>query len=91
MFTPQPSHTSLEEFERLLAASDQKLELVGGDVLLFAGGSVAHGILCARLVSAVHAASRPTCHTLTSDVAVRIDTAGSYVFPRSGHQISSLR
>jgi Uma2 family endonuclease len=81
MREPVPGPTSISEFETLLAASEQKLELVEGEVLAFAGGSVAHGMLVSRLHKAVANASRPPCHAFTSDVAVRVDERGTYVFP----------
>ncbi len=69
----KPGRTSIAEFEKLLAASEQKLELLEGEVVAFAGGSVAHGMLCSRLHIAISAATKPPCHVFTSDVAVRLD------------------
>jgi Uma2 family endonuclease len=77
----KPGRTSIAEFERLLDASGQKLELLEGEVVAFAGGSVAHGILCSRLHIAVSAATKPPCHAFSSDVAVRLAERGTYVFP----------
>jgi Uma2 family endonuclease len=71
----------ITDFERLLAASDQELELLEGEVVAFAGGSVAHGMLCSRLHVAVSAATKPPCLVFTSDVAVRLDDRSTYVFP----------
>ena len=73
--------TSVAEFEKLLAASEQKLELLEGEVVAFAGGFVAHGMLCSRLHSAISAATKSPCHAFTSDVAVLLAERGTYVFP----------
>jgi Uma2 family endonuclease len=81
MEEPKPGRTSIAEFEKLLAASDQKLELLEGEVVAFAGGSVAHGMLCSRLHIAISAATKPPCQVFTSDVAVRLAERGTYVFP----------
>jgi Uma2 family endonuclease len=81
MEEPKPGRTTIGEFEKLLAASDHKLELLEGEVVAFAGGSVAHGMLCSRLHTAVSSATKAPCHTFTSDVAVRLAERGTYVFP----------
>jgi hypothetical protein len=49
MREPTPGPISIADFEWLLAASDQKLDLSGSDVVAVAGGSVAHGTRCSRL------------------------------------------
>ncbi len=72
---------SITEFEKLLATSDQKLELLEGEVVAFAAGSIAHGILCSRLHTAVSMPTKPPCHTFTSDVAVLLADSATYVFP----------
>jgi Uma2 family endonuclease len=81
MREPVPGPTSIADFELLLAGSDQKLELLEGEVVAFAGGSVAHGMLCSRLHKAVANATQPPCSAFTSDVAVRIGDRSTYVFP----------
>src|SRR5947209_532871 len=81
MREPVPGPTSMAAFEGLLAASEQKLELLEGEVVAFAGGSVAHGILCSRLHKAVANATKAPCHAFTSDVAVRVPERTTYVFP----------
>jgi Uma2 family endonuclease len=90
MREPVPGPTSIADFEGLLAASEQKLELLEGEVVAFAGGSVAHGLLCSRLHKAVANATQAPCHAFTSDVAIRIPDRTTYVFPdvsRSCEQI----
>ncbi len=77
----KPGRTTIAEFETLLATSEDKLELLEGEVVAFAGGSIAHGILCSRLHVAVSAATKSPCYTFTSDVAVRFADRGTYVFP----------
>jgi Uma2 family endonuclease len=81
MREPIPGPTSIADFEGLLEASDQKLELLEGEVVAFAGGSVAHGMLCSRLHKAVANATQAPCHAFTSDVAVRVTDRVTYVFP----------
>ncbi len=90
MREPLPGPTSVAEFEALLRQSKQKLELVEGQVLAFAGGSVAHGILCTRLVSAIAAATKPPCQTFTSDVALRLAERATHVFPDVSHTCEAL-
>ena len=80
MQDPVLGRTTLAEFEASLAASEPKLELLEGEVVAFAGGSIAHGILCSRLHAAVSAA-KPPCQAFTSDVAVRLADRATYVFP----------
>jgi Uma2 family endonuclease len=81
MQEPVLGPTSIPEFEKLLIKSEQKLELLEGEVVAFAGGSVAHGILCSRLHALVSAATKPPCQAFTSDVAVRVNDRATYVFP----------
>ena len=81
MEEPKPGRTSIAEFEKLLATSDQKLELLEGEVVAFAGGSIAHGMLCSRLHNAVSTATKRPCHTFASDVAVLLADRATYVFP----------
>ncbi|MDP9111537.1 MAG: Uma2 family endonuclease [Candidatus Eremiobacteraeota bacterium] len=78
---PTPGRTSIAEFEQLLAASDQKLELLDGKVVAFAPASIAHGMLCSRLHNAVSTATKPPCHTFTSDVAIRVADRSAHLFP----------
>jgi Uma2 family endonuclease len=85
-----PGPMSITDFETLLEQSADKLELVEGDVLAFARGSVAHGILCTRLVAAVNAATTPPCQTFTSDVAVRAESRVSYMFSDVSHTCERL-
>ncbi len=63
----KPGRTTIAEFEKLLATSEEKLELLEGEVA-FAGGSIAHGILCSRLHVAVSAVmAQPLCQDLRRD------------------------
>ncbi len=90
MREPTPGPTSISEFEALLLQSEPKLELIEGEVLAFAGGSVAHGMLCTRLVTSIAAATKPPCQTFTSDVAVRLAERSTYVFPDVSHTCEAL-
>ena len=73
--------TDLAEFLKLLSNSERKLELIEGEVVAFAGGSVAHGILCSRLHTKISLATKPPCQAFTSDVAIRLNDRATYVFP----------
>jgi Uma2 family endonuclease len=81
MQEPVLGPTRMPEFEKLLARSEQKLELLEGEVVAFAGGSVAHGILCSRLHAIINGVTKSPCQAFTSDVAVRINDRATYVFP----------
>ena len=87
---PTPGRLSVADFETFLRRSADKLELLEGEVLAYAGGSVAHGILCTRLVAAVNAATMPPCQTFTSDIAVRAERWSSYMFPDVSHTCERL-
>ena len=77
----KPGQMSVAEFEKLLATSEQELELLDGEVVAFAGGSIAHGMLCSRLHYAMGTSTKPPRHTFPSDVAVRLADRSTYVFP----------
>ncbi len=81
MQEPVLGPTSIPEFEALLVKSEQKLELLEGEVVAFSGGSVAHGILCSRLHALISGATNRPCQAFTSDVAVRVNDRATYVFP----------
>lgn len=81
MQDPVLGPTSIPEFEKLLGRSEQKLELLEGEVVAFAGGSVAHGILCSRLHAHISSSTKAPCQAFTSDVAVRVSDRATYVFP----------
>ncbi len=90
MIEPTPGLVTLTEFEELLARSDVKLECIAGEPLAFAGGSVAHGILCAKVISMLTNATRANCQTFTSDVALLLPNSGSYVFPDASYTCERL-
>jgi Putative restriction endonuclease len=87
---PTPGRMRITDSEGLLERSADKLELLEGEVLFFARGPVAHGIVCTRLIAAVNAATTPPCRTFTSDVAVRVESRASYVFPDVSHTRETL-
>ncbi|HTW84306.1 MAG TPA: Uma2 family endonuclease [Candidatus Sulfotelmatobacter sp.] len=81
MLDPTPGPLDLATFEELLARSETKLELLEGEVVAFAGGSIAHAVLTSRLHAAVAGVAATGCQAFTSDVAVRLQDARTYVFP----------
>ncbi len=89
MSAPWGSMFTMDEFLEELAFSDHKMEFYGGRIVDFAGGSIAHGDLCARLIVAFKLASRVGCRVLTSGVAVRIRT-DAYLFPDLSYTCESI-
>jgi Uma2 family endonuclease len=77
----QAEPISIEEFLPILIASEVKLELLDGNIVPFANGTVAHAEVCDRIVSALRRAAKPGCRVLASDVALQHKDAPTYVFP----------
>jgi Uma2 family endonuclease len=82
--------TSIDEFLTILAASEAKLELIDGEVLAFAGGTTAHGILCTRIVNLLSAAADSGCQVFTSDMALQRADAPTHVFPDATYTCEDL-
>ena len=81
---PRPDPISIEEFVPILHASEVKLELIDGQIVPFANGTIAHRLVCGQVVRALNRAVRPGCQLFTSDVALRhahAPTSPTYVFP----------
>lgn len=73
-------HVTKEAFFKMLAASDQKLEYVNGEVVMMAGGTRNHG----RIVSNTHAQlyiNKRKCEVWSSETAVAINSLNRYYFP----------
>ncbi len=90
MLEPTPGPISICEFQKLIAASDVKLELIEGEVLAFAGGSIAHGILCTRVLAILAGAANTGCQVFGSDVALRLAASETYVFPDASYTCEPL-
>jgi Uma2 family endonuclease len=71
-----------QEYLRLSAASETKLEYVGGYVIAMAGASPRHNLVAANLLGALtrELATR-SCLAFGSDQRVRVDATGAYVYP----------
>ena len=78
---PRPDPISIKEFVPILHASEVKLELIDGQIVPFANGTIAHRRVCGHLVHALNRAATPGCQLFTSDVAVQHAHAPTYVFP----------
>ncbi len=81
---------SVAEYLAILAASETKLELIDGEILAFAGGTTTHGILCTRIVNVLSAAAVDGCFVFTSDMAVELADASTYVFPDASYTCEKL-
>ncbi len=81
---------SIAEYLEILAASETKLELIDGEILAFAGGTTTHGILCTRIVNVLSAAAAEGCFVFTSDMAVELVDASTYVFPDASYTCEKL-
>ena len=70
----------------MLEASSVRLELIDGVVYDMAGGSLDHGTIAKNLDRAfAYGLDARNCRGFSSDVSVRIDEDGDYVFPDSSY------
>ena len=76
-----PDPLSVEEFLPILMASEIKLELIDGQIGAFASGTVAHGLLCDRILQILRSRAKPGSEVFSSDIALRRVDAPTYVFP----------
>ncbi len=81
-FSDAPANrTSVDEFHPILMASEVKLELIDGKIVPFANGTVAHSLMCERLVLLLRNAAEPGYAVFSSQVGLRCAEASTYVFP----------
>ncbi len=75
-------HVDEQGYLRLSAASEIKLEYVGGQVMAMAGASPRHNLVAMNLGVALGRmlAARP-CLVFGSDQRLRVDPTGAYVYP----------
>lgn len=81
MTTAKRLHYSYEQYLRLLADSDLKLEYCDGVIDAMAGGTVAHAALGAAAMYALRQALPASCTVYSSDLKVRIESSGLSTFP----------
>jgi len=81
MSTAKRLHYSYQQYLRLLADSDIKLEYCDGVIYAMAGGTPAHAFLGAAIVSILRQALLDRCRVSTSDLKVRIEATGLSTFP----------
>lgn len=68
---------SFEEFLEWELAQEAKHEFVGGVVVAFAGGTLRHAAITAKLLALIVPAARP-CRTGTSDILIQMSHSARY-------------
>ena len=81
MSTARKLHHSYEDYLRMLAISDLKLEYCDGTVYAMAGGTPTHAQLSARAVRLIGASLKAPCDVYSSDLMVRIDSLDQSTYP----------
>ncbi len=82
MATAPTPHISEEEYLRLERAAVTKSEFVDGEMFAMSGGTRAHSALAVRWGGEISAKLRGrNCHVYSSDLRIRTQGAGSYVYP----------
>ena len=78
---PLPRLTE-EDYLRIERAAETKSEFVDGEMYAMSGGSLPHGLLSARWIGELIAQLKGRgCFVYSSDVKVRSNRTGSYVYP----------
>lgn len=81
MSTARRLHYSYDDYRRLLARSDIKLELCDGVIYAMAGGTVAHGQLSLAAGSLLRQALLDKCRAFSSDVMIRVEASDLSTYP----------
>lgn len=74
-------HYEYDEYLRLLAENDVKLEYQDGVIYAMAGGTIAHGALGAAMIHFLQRELLGRCRVFSSDVKVRIEATDLSTFP----------
>jgi len=78
----KPKAMSLDEFAAWEDAQDQRHEFVDGEITLMTGGSQAHSLIAANLISLLHPRLRGgPCRPAGSDLRVVIPASGNARYP----------
>lgn len=84
-----PSGITAAEYFALDEASDVKLELIGGEIVAMAGGTVNHALIIGNVAGALWGAlGTGPCADISSDVRVAVTEAGDYVYPDGRSRVS---
>lgn len=76
------SHVDEQGYLQLAAASEVKLEYVGGQVLAMAGASPRHNLIAMNIGAALaRELGARGCLVFGSDQRVKVDATGAYVYP----------
>ena len=87
---PRPEPKSIEDFLPILHASEVKLELIDGQIVPFANGTMAHRLVTCQIVGALKSAVKPGYQLLTSDSALRHPNSSTYVFPDASYTCETI-
>ena len=82
MAETRPKSMSLDEFTAWENEQDQRHEFVDGEITLMTGGSQAHALIAANLISLLRPLLRGTpCRPVGSDLRVLIPASGNSRYP----------
>ncbi|MDX2012781.1 MAG: Uma2 family endonuclease [Myxococcaceae bacterium] len=81
MSTARQLHHSYEDYLRMLAVSDLKLEYCEGTVYAMAGGTPTHAALAASAIRLLGQSLLGRCLVYSSDLMVRIDSLDQSTYP----------
>jgi Uma2 family endonuclease len=87
---PRPEPISIDDFLPILHASEIKLELIEGQIVPFANGTMAHGLVTSQIVRALKIAAKPGYQLLTSDSALRHPNSSTYVSPDASYTCETI-
>lgn len=90
MSTARRLHHTYDDYLRLLADSETKLEYCDGEIFAMAGGTPAHAELSAAMISLLRGALGG-CKVYSSDLKVRIEATGLSTFPDASVVRDELR
>lgn len=77
-----PRRYTAEEYLALERQSEEKHELVDGELRLMSGASRAHNLIAVNLAATLHGALKgKPCETYVADMRVKVSADGSYLYP----------
>jgi Uma2 family endonuclease len=90
MSTARRLHHSYDDYLRLLARGDTKLEYLDGEIFAMAGGTPAHAELSVAMSSLLRGAAGG-CKVFSSDLKVHVEATGLSTFPDATVVCDELR
>jgi Uma2 family endonuclease len=90
MSTARRLHHSYDDYLRLLAAGDTKLEFCDGEIFAMAGGTPTHAELAVAICSLLRGAL-DGCKVYSSDLKVHVEATGLSTFPDGTVVCEALR